>query len=560
MTTRSVLGCIVAVVIGAPLSLARAQASRINFSASEGTPQYQPLNPLFYPDIKMQMVMYSDTSGTTIVDQYDCSILTNCVPGRNGAFGSYRATFSLPPDTNVEMVASTCGGTDPGVTTCFDAPLLVTLRVKVGRNRIELIGSDSGKPAIVTAGVDLKFLIGGNPNAFWQTGNSGANRFPQGTWNPVVTAMPTGNCHPEPVDPNFSVTVTDDLAAPIVYWPWRGTVCDYYVLSLDGGGTVTNSSGTFTCVMPRGVETRCDFSVPYGEEAVLTATSDTYNPVFKQIGNTPCSASEPDQVCRFTSDEDSEISISFSTISNPVSVTASAGARGPASGAAAKGATNVAVQQVRVTPNGSPAITTMTLTAGGTGAPQADIIAAKVFIDVNSNGAVDEADFQLGAGTFASNGTSVVTFDEPYQFNTATDLVVAVDVNSTIQAAIWFPGAPWSLLLVIVLPVVLMRRRRGLVLGLGIVLVAVATSVACGGGGGGGDDDGDGDQQQGDNNGNGDGDGDVGATDDDYIPPAGSKTYAFSISAMAAQQSYSTTTPAVVNGLPLSGATLSVEP
>lgn len=548
-------------VLLSPLSSAFAQVdptpSSIGFANSEGSPNYQPEDARYYPGIKLQMIAYNDdgVGGLAIADQYDCNILSSCGPSRNGiAYTHYRVTLVGQTGTNTEFISGTCDG-DTNVQTCYDHPLRIQLRVKTGKNTINMIGADSGKPHIVRAGVDIRYRIPGPYDVYWVTGSGGANRFPQGTWTPEATAMPSGECNPEPVDPNFTVTVTDDLNRPAVNWLWRGTVCDYRIYSPDGGGTVADGGGNIigglSCNLPAGQATTCNFSAPYGEDVRLIASSDTQAPVFKQL-NSVCGYSEPDTVCAFEADEDAEIVLEFTDVTNKPRFNASAGANGPASRSADKGEANVSVQQLQFTVNDSPAMTSMTISAAGTGAPQSDITAAKVFIDMNGNGRVDDADFQLGTGTFDGNGVAVVTFDEPYQQNTSFKLVVGVDFNTEIQAGVGLPFAPWSLLLVAALPVVLLRRRRGLAVC--VLVCAIAASMACGSGGGGGNNDTDDDQQ-------GDGGGDNGPQgDDDYVPPAGAKTYVFSVTEATAQESYTTVTPAAVLGLPLSGATISVAP
>jgi hypothetical protein len=88
-------------------------------------------------------------------------------------------------------------------------------------------------------------------------------------------------------------------------------------------------------------------------------------------------------------------------------------ARGPASlpSTAQKAATNVPVLQVRLTagPAESVSVEGLTLQAGGDGNDQTDILAVRLFVDSNADGAVGAGDAELWSGQYSgNNGTAAV--------------------------------------------------------------------------------------------------------------------------------------------------------
>lgn len=188
----------------------------------------------------------------------------------------------------------------------------------------------------------------------------------------------------------------------------------------------------------------------------------------------------------------------------------------------------------------------------GTGSTS-DITSVKVYIDANNNGAIDAGETVAGQGTIGSTGTAGVTLASALAVGGGVNLLVAVDIAATIQAGVSIPGAPWTLLLIIGLPLAVLLRRRAPAIAVAIITLAVAASLACGSGSNNDDTTGDNDQQT---------DTDTDGTDDDgdndVNPQA--KTYAFTVSAVTGTETVSGGPAVIASGVPLPGATISVMP
>jgi hypothetical protein len=100
----------------------------------------------------------------------------------------------------------------------------------------------------------------------------------------------------------------------------------------------------------------------------------------------------------------------------------------PLSGTKLPGTSNVPVLQIKLTnPSGAAlSITSIKLTASGTGIDNTGIISVTVYTDLNGDGTVDGGDTALGSATYASdNGTVLISFNNPLPaFATQNYLVV----------------------------------------------------------------------------------------------------------------------------------------
>ncbi len=217
-------------------------------------------------------------------------------------------------------------------------------------------------------------------------------------------------------------------------------------------------------------------------------------------------------------------SLVFTIVGDAPPVKISLGSNNPAAKTVLKGASNVAALQVLVTPPAGSSVTDyalagITLQASGTGNDVGDITAVKLFPDNNGNGLVDagEDTLQISSGAFTTDdGTLNLSF-APTGILAGRNYLIALDFNSVIamnQFGISLGG-------VLMLAGIGFSRRRKFGLGL-LALGLMVTLVSCPGG--------------------------------STTPET--RTYKLSLNAINIQKAGSSAT---VTGLPLSGATLTVE-
>jgi hypothetical protein len=117
------------------------------------------------------------------------------------------------------------------------------------------------------------------------------------------------------------------------------------------------------------------------------------------------------------------------------------GSSSPASSNQAPGASNVPVLQVKVqnTGGGPVNLTSITLTASGSGNSATGISNVSIYLDLNNSGVLNPGDPLLGSGVYAANGTLTITLNGAVVTNTANLLIVynissAAPAGATYQA------------------------------------------------------------------------------------------------------------------------------
>ncbi len=545
-------------------SVAEAQEiSRIDVQPNQGV---QPNHPSMVQS-RLSFICYGapERGNDDITGQGTCGQLSSCNPGTVCGLGSqpayYRVDF-VPGASNEEKIGAYCQSDvlgDPIREFCLDEPMVATIRMKVRELRINLIGNDNFRPFIQSSGFNLRFPVG-NQGRYYQTGPEGG-WLPIGSWTPVVNGAAERHCKPVPVNTSPVFVVEEGTGVQEVDWFWRGTLCQITVLSSTGGGTIVDLGSDYSCPMPAGEETLCEFEVPFNETARVQAVGDPgFVGELARIGG-PCAFSEPDPtICQWIPEGDRPLDVDWEPVSTSATMTASAGSSVPAGGVVAKGSSGVAVHHVHVEATGAPAINNVIVTMGGTGAAQ-DLAGVKVYVDANGNGAVDGGEALAGQAEMATTGAVGISFASPLAVGSGVDLLVTVDIDETIQAGVRVPGAPWTLLLVIAIPLAVLFRRRAPAMAVAIVAVAVATSLACGSSDNGGNDNGDnGQQSDSDNADNDDTDDDSTDDDGDVDPNPTAKTYVFGISSITGTETVSGGPAVVATGTPIAGATISVMP
>lgn len=251
-----------------------------------------------------------------------------------------------------------------------------------------------------------------------------------------------------------------------------------------------------------------------GQSRRLSFTAATTKTSFDLRACTLGSSADPDQSNNCSN---ARVTLS-STPPTPVSLSVAAGAAPPVGRTLTKGTgINPALQFTLTPTNGPLTLEALNLQANGTGDDATDLPSIVVIADVNANGALDAGETIVASGTFPANdGTLTLRPSSVTTFNTPTTLLVAVSVNSSLAGIALNTGLALS---VAALVLIGSRRRAFGVLALGLTL----SLTAC---------------------------------PNPPTPGAVIRTYQLSLTSVTASKAG---TPVTVSGLPISGATLSVE-
>jgi hypothetical protein len=117
----------------------------------------------------------------------------------------------------------------------------------------------------------------------------------------------------------------------------------------------------------------------------------------------------------------------------PPSITVMVGSNPPVNNTQQPGSTDVPVLQIMlVNPNAIPVtLTSLVLTASGTGNDLTGIDAVKVYLDNNEDGVVDPMDSPLGSGVyFGDNGTATIILDNAIDPASMETLLVVYDLST----------------------------------------------------------------------------------------------------------------------------------
>ncbi len=251
-----------------------------------------------------------------------------------------------------------------------------------------------------------------------------------------------------------------------------------------------------------------------GQSRRLSFTTATTKTSFDLRACTLGSSADPDQ-----SNNCSSATLTLGgTPPAPSSLSVAAGAAPPASRPLTKGTGINPALQFTLTPTGGPlTLEALNLQASGTGDDANDLNSVVLINDSNANGALDAGETIVASGIFPANdGTLSLRPSSAITLNAPTTLLVAVSVNSSIAGMALNTGLAFSVgaLLLIV------SRRRGV----GVLAVGLMLSLT--------------------------------ACPNPPTPGAVVRTYQLSLTSVTASKAGVAIT---VSGLPITGATLSVE-
>ena len=323
---------------------------------------------------------------------------------------------------------------------------------------------------------------------------------PAGQVTYTVTVKNNGTANINATPMATDVVLTDILPAGMVYLSSSvtGTTCT------DAGGAITCNLGSLDNGQSKVVTIVAKASVMVPGSAIMKATvaSTAYDAV---------------------------ISNNTATVSTVMSAgySAGAGVNTPgASSSAQKSGVNVPMVQLVTTATGTEnaKITSVTIQASGTGNDALDIVAVKLYLDVNGNGVVDTGDTLLAGGTFSADDGSLnlpLTTALTVMSGTPQNLLVTYDFSATLASLLPFAGVP-----LVFAGFLGSRRTRRWVL-LTTIGIAMLWFSACGGGGGG------------------------------AVPPPDSRTYHVTVSGVTMRGAVSNSA-ITVNGMPVEGTTVTV--
>ncbi len=146
----------------------------------------------------------------------------------------------------------------------------------------------------------------------------------------------------------------------------------------------------------------------------------------------------------------------------------------------AKGTTKSPMIEFSMNPSTTQTLSSVMLSASGTGDQHTDIEHVKLYEDLNGNGKVDGGEPLLGSGAYGVDGTMTLTVDPAFSFTGPTNFLVTHDFNVTIVQELVGGTVVLAMFPLLLLPV-MRRRRRTLLLGLAMLTVSVAALSSCGG-------------------------------------------------------------------------------
>lgn len=532
----------------APSALAQG-AGRISFYTSEGPrPNY---TPQYLNEISIFLFMEARASDGRLL----CS---PCVNVPTGA-ATWSVTVSGWDSQRYEVISETCKGVRSTVPQlqCIDGPLELNVRVRTGEVDLRtayLPGTSTTPYGGWVNGPRLTFLD--NPAKYWdQVVPNG--KVPAGKYR-VTNGNQTGVVSTGIVGCNKTHVNSDD----ILDVPANGSVIHTMVFRIDdcpvrvevdvstiGAQGYQIQGATLTCRRAFTSLDYCEGWIQHGTVLTLTANAPAgFQPRFR--GRIGC-ASGAQPSCSFTVQSHEVVDLGFvPTVAPPPpapSLSVMLGAAAPASRTEAKGSANLPWLQARLTPaDGTVEVTALTLQASGTGRDDLDLTGLRVHVDSNANGRLDAGEPLLGSGRFGSdNGSVTLTFTSPLAVAAPMHLLVVGDVATTVNTAavLGFGGTALAMLGLVAWPCT--RRQRVVGASLGLLMLA-----ACGGGGS----------------------ADPAPASPPAPPPAPAPapppppsapapvTYEIRLTAVQARSAAAPATAVNASGLPVPGATVSVQP
>jgi hypothetical protein len=228
-----------------------------------------------------------------------------------------------------------------------------------------------------------------------------------GTGIPVYVDDDTSDPAPTAGAPEAVVTAFPNSSLASPYSAGKLMVAFDWQEFRDGGGS-TGCGGNATADGSAGSEgTDANSAYILNSFTFLATSNNTPTP-------TPTGQATSTFTPSFTSTSTTTPSPTVTNTPNPAAppVAIAEGPAPPPNSTQAPGATNVPVEQVKVTNNSSESVTlsSVTFQALGTGNSQTGLVSVQLYLDVNGTGVVAAGDTLLGTGTYnAANG--IVTFN-----------------------------------------------------------------------------------------------------------------------------------------------------
>jgi hypothetical protein len=559
------LALLVLLVTHAPQAAAQS-AGRISFFSSEGPrPNYQPQ---YSQEISIFLLMEARAADGRLL----CSPCTNLPPGTS----TWSVTVSGWDSQRYEVIGETCNGVRSTVPQlqCINGPLELNVRVRTGEVDLRtayLPGTSTTPYGGWVNGPRLTFAD--NPAKYWDRvlpdGKVPAGKFK------ITNGNQTGVISTGIVGCNKTHVNSDD----VLDVPAGGSVIHTMVFRIDdcpvrvevdvstiSGQAYQIQGATLTCRRAFTSLDYCEGWIQHGTQLTITAQAPAgFQPRFR--GRIGCTSTPS---CSINVQTHEVVKLSWVPSVAPPPPTASLavtlGDAPPPSRTASKGSNNVPWLQAKLVPSdGTVEVTALTLQASGTGRDDLDLTALRVHTDTNGNGRLDAGEPLLGSGTFnADNGSLTVTLASPLVVAAPLHLLVVGDVAATVNTAalVGFGSTALAMLGLLAWPCARrhgaereperehQRQQRRAWATLGLLMLA-----ACGGGDG----------------------GDPApvtpppapappvaspppAAPPPAPPPAPALTYEVRLTGLQARSAAAPATAVSASGLPVPGATISVQP
>jgi hypothetical protein len=365
---------------------------------------------------------------------------------------SYSITLENFDSNKYEVVSEFCNGVLSTVVQlqCINGPYVVNIKLRLGHLVIRnaFVAGQIARPLGLNASLPgfPRLVFAEDATKYW-------NRFapvgtiPAGGYKLVGLARAT-ECKPVQVNDGevFTVPAGGTVTFTVIY---RMTDCLVTVKvdkSFAGSTPFTVNGLAFTCVPEFSSQDSCTARAAYGDTINLSASVPAgFNPSF----DNQCAGNVPRQTCSKSADRDHFFRMSIIPGAAPapppptVTLSIEQGPESPVNTAIAKGAVDVPLAQLRLTPrDGSARLDSLSLSASGTGRDDLDLAQLRLIHDTNANGQFDAGEAVLASGAFSvDNGSMTFTLGTPLVVAAVTHVLVVADVNSTVTtASLWLGG------------------------------------------------------------------------------------------------------------------------
>jgi len=366
------------------------------------------------------------------------------------------ATYSVTVENwnaqRYELISETCNGVRSTVPQfqCLNGPLEISVRVRTGEVDLRIAylpGTSTSSYGAWVNGPRLTFFE--DPTKYWDlvvpdgivpagkykiTNGNYTGVLPRG--GGIVGCNKTHVNSDDVLDVPAGGSVIHTMVFRIDDCPVR---LEVDISSIPAGQTYEIQGATLTCRRAFTSIDYCEGWIPYGTNLTLTANVPAgFQPRFR--GRIGCT-STPQAACSFKVERHEVAKMSIVPVVGAPpptpSLSVSLGDVPPPNRSEAKGSSNLPWLHAKLTPaDGTVEVTSLTLQARGTGRDDLDLTELRVHLDSNANGRLDDGEALLGKGKYSNdNGSVAITLTTPLAVAAPMQLLVVGDIASSVNTA-----------------------------------------------------------------------------------------------------------------------------